>query len=107
MYWTAHLKPICRLSDTWCKWGAGCTGVEASNEIYSKYSSLTGMPEIFQPGLICWTVSFPDISKGLVAGANVQRKQLQQWNDALAAYQNDYDAVLMHYYYTARNWVLL
>lgn len=82
--------------------GVRVTGVEAGNEIYGKYSSFDEYARDFQPIFDMLDREFPDISKGLVAGANVQRKQLQQWNDALAAYQGDYDAVILHYYYTAR-----
>ena len=82
--------------------GVNVTGVEAGNEIYGKYKSFDEYIKDFEPIFELLEQEYPEISKGLVAGANLGRKDLVKWNDALAEYEGDYDAVILHYYYTAR-----
>ncbi|KRP10198.1 MAG: hypothetical protein ABR94_01220 [Sphingobacteriales bacterium BACL12 MAG-120802-bin5] len=82
--------------------GVQVTGVEAGNEIYGKYARFEDYIKDFEPIFNMLDAEFPEISKGLVAGANLSRKELVKWNNDLAAYKGDYDAVILHYYYTSR-----
>jgi hypothetical protein len=82
--------------------GVHISGVEAGNEIYGKYGSFSEYIQDFEPIFEKLDKEFPGIKKGLVAGANLDRQQLVRWNNDLAAYTGDYDAVIIHYYYTAR-----
>lgn len=82
--------------------GVNVTGVEAGNEIYGKYADFSEYVRDFEPIFDQLSREFPSVKKGLVAGANLDRKQLVKWNDQLANYKGDYDAVIIHYYYTAR-----
>lgn len=82
--------------------GVNIVGVEAGNEVYGKYKSFSEYVADFEPIFKMLAKEYPQIKTGLVAGANLQRKELVKWNDALADYKGDYDAVIIHYYYTAR-----
>ena len=75
-------------------------GVEAGNEIYGKYASFDEYVHDFEPIFSMLTKEYPSIKKGLVAGANLSRKELVRWNESMAQYKGDYDAVIFHYYYT-------
>lgn len=82
--------------------GVQLTGVEAGNEIYGKYQRFDDYVKDFEPIFEMLSKEYPEISKGLVAGANLGRNELVRWNNDLAAYKGDYDAVILHYYYTSR-----
>lgn len=82
--------------------GVRIVGVEAGNEVYGRYASFDEYVNDFSPIFKMLDKEYPDIKKGLVAGANTTRKDIVQWNEALAAYKGDYDAVILHYYYTQR-----
>jgi len=77
-------------------------GVEAGNEVYGKYASFTEYINDFEPIFKLLEKEYPQIKKGLVAGANTSRKDIVAWNEGLAKYKGDYDAVILHYYYTQR-----
>ncbi len=77
-------------------------GVEAGNEVYGKYASFSEYVSDFEPVFSKVEKEFPAIKKSLIAGANLNRKELVKWNDDLAAYSGNYDAVSIHYYYTAK-----
>lgn len=82
--------------------GVRIVGVEAGNEVYGKYKSFDDYRKDFEPLFTMLRKEYPDIKKGLVAGANISRGDLQRWNRDLANYKGDYDAVILHYYYTQR-----
>lgn len=82
--------------------GVNVVGVEGGNEVYGKYASFSEYIKDFEPIFTQLKKEFPNIKKGLVAGANLKRKEFAKWNDDLANYKGDYDAVILHYYYTAR-----
>lgn len=82
--------------------GVHIVGVEAGNEVYGKYASFSEYIADFKPIFDALSKEFPDIRKGLVAGANIKRKAFVKWNEDLADYKGDYDAVILHYYYTVK-----
>lgn len=77
-------------------------GVEAGNEVYGKYATFTEYINDFEPIFKLLDKEFPQIKKGLVAGANTSRKDIVAWNEGLAKYKGNYDGVILHYYYTQR-----
>lgn len=82
--------------------GVNIVGVEAGNEVYGKYASFDEYIPDFEPVFKAIRSEFPEIKLGLIVGANLGRKELVRWNDAMAQYKGDFDAVVPHYYYTAR-----
>jgi len=82
--------------------GVHITGVEAGNEVYGKYASFMEYVHDFEPIFTAIRKEFPDIKLGLVAGANLSRKELAKWNADMAQYKGAFDAVIPHYYLTAR-----
>ncbi len=82
--------------------GVKVVGVEAGNEVYGKYASFQEYANDFEPIFKQLEKEYPQIKKGIVAGANLQRKELLKWNNEIAAYKGDYDAVIMHFYYTQK-----
>ena len=77
-------------------------GVEAGNEVYGKYASFAEYVNDFEPIFKLMEKEYPQIKLGLVAGANTGRKDIVQWNEDLSKYKGNYDAVIMHYYYTQK-----
>lgn len=82
--------------------GVRIVGVEAGNEVYGKYASFDEYVHDFEPVFKQVRKEFPEIKLALIVGANLNRKELVRWNDAMAQYKGDFDAVVPHYYYTAR-----
>ncbi len=82
--------------------GVKVAGVEAGNEVYGKYNSFSEYIQDFEPIFNLLETEYPQVKKGLVAGANLQREDIVRWNDDLENYKGEYDAVIIHYYYTAR-----
>ncbi|HMX04957.1 MAG TPA: hypothetical protein PK511_11945 [Chitinophagales bacterium] len=82
--------------------GVHIVGVEAGNEIYGKYATFDEYIHDFEPIFKMMRAEYPDVKLALIAGANLNRKELVRWNDAMAQYKGDYDAVVLHYYYTSR-----
>ncbi len=75
-------------------------GVEAGNEVYGKYASFNEYVNDFDPIFKMLDKEYPQIKKGIVAGANLNRKDIQKWNSDIANYKGNYDAIILHYYYT-------
>lgn len=80
--------------------GVHVVGVEAGNEVYGKYATFSEYVHDFEPIFKLLDAEYPQIKKGLVAGANTGRSMIAKWNQDLSAYRGDYDAVILHYYYT-------
>ncbi len=82
--------------------GVQVTGVEAGNEVYGKYGSFQEYISDFEPIFKLLDKEYPQIKKGLVGNAQMLKPEFIKWNEALADYKGNYDAVIMHYYYTQR-----
>ena len=82
--------------------GVNVVGVEAGNEVYGKYASFSEYIADFEPIFKLVAKEYPQIKKGIVGAANLSRKEFAKWNQDLAAYKGDYEAVILHYYYTQR-----
>ncbi len=82
--------------------GVNIVGVEAGNEVYGKYASFSEYIPDFEPVFAMIRKEYPKIKLGLIVGANLGRNDIVRWNDAMAGYKGDFDAVIPHYYYTAR-----
>lgn len=84
------------------KGGVNITGVEAGNEVYGKYSSFDEYVKDFEPVFKMVRKEFPKIKTALCAAPMKGIKERDAWNLQMSKYKGDYDAAIVHFYYTGK-----
>ncbi|MBC8045613.1 MAG: hypothetical protein H7Y00_02335 [Fimbriimonadaceae bacterium] len=84
------------------KGGVKIVGVEAGNEVYGKYNSFDEYVKDFEPVFKIVKKEFPQIKTAICVAPIKGIKEKDFWNQQMSKYKGDYDAAIVHFYYTGK-----